>query len=221
MAVIVRKLVEDPTESISDLVIYRSVRHPISNQEKDQAKGLDILIAEKMKEIRDELEEKGLLISGNRGDVHRWYALGCKLRDFVDDPSIVPIEDRMEDRYIWEALWAHAPEGVRPGMPKRSAGTFRDHFRLCYELSKFPAHVVQRFTWSDWVNFLESPAVATDKRVTNWASLKLPLSNRVVLRALASVLRKHFRNRDLSVLTDEELEAELDDAWNEVYIEEI
>ena len=66
------------------------------------------------------------------------------------------------------------------------------------------------------VNFLETPAVIEERRITNWVAKRLPGVGRGALRSLARVLRKRFRRRDLSVLTDEELEYELELAWGEV-----
>lgn len=217
MAVIVRRRIENSSGMAIEEKVYRSMRHPITQQQRVQAESLDEFIAAKMQEILDDLERRGLL--EGRGDLERWHAVGEHL-SFVDDEALVPPEDRNQDRYIWEALWAHAPEGVRPGPPNSRTGTPRDHFRECYHLARFPFDVAQRVgNWSDWVNFLESPAVMEDKRITTWVAERLPRAGRGALRSLARVLRRQFRNRDLSVLDDEELEAELEQAWAEPSVE--
>ncbi|MBN1639108.1 MAG: hypothetical protein JW866_09080 [Ignavibacteriales bacterium] len=216
MAVIIRNKIQNPNGNIFEVKIYRSINQPISMDEKTQAEKLDRFLEIKMQEIYIDLQKKGLL-TGKKGEhIRRWYAVGVSLREFIDNPKIIPIEDRVQDTYIWEALWHHAKDGVRPGLPKKSAGTARDHFRLCYELSKFPAFVAEKFNWSDWVNFLESPAVISDKRITDWASQRVKNISRKELRKLAMVIRENFKYRDMSVLTDKELKIELETVWKKI-----
>ena len=168
-----------------------------------------------MKEILQILKKGGFL-DYKKGDLKRWYALGECLAKFIDDPMIISPEDRMLDRYIWEALWYHSSLGVRPGPPNTNTGTARDHFRLCYELQKIPFDIASQFMWSDWVNFLETPVVIDEPRITKWVWRVLPGAERAALRNLTKVLRNQFRKRDLSVLSEFELEDELKDAWSQV-----
>jgi len=212
MAVIVRK---KDSSSNSDEIIYRNIKHPISEDEIKSAEKLDSFLSHKMHSINDDLLSRGLLDS-KQGDIKRWYALGEHLTTFVDNPSIIKIEDRMQDRYIWEALWFHSPLGVKPGPENTNTGTARDHFRLCYELQKIPFEIAAQFTWSDWVNFLETPSVIDDSRITDWVWKKLTGSKRNTLRYFTKVIRRQFRKRDLSVLSDKELFDELENAWSQV-----
>jgi hypothetical protein len=185
---------------------------------KAQAGQLDCFLAKRMRETTDEMRERGLLeLRGKRGVLPLWYAVGERLA-FVDDLSIVPAEDRGEDRYIWEALWYHA-RNLAPGEEKKNAGTDRDHWRMCYRLARQgPLEWVQAVgTWRDWVLFLESPSVNADSRILNWVGEKMKTAPKRVLRSLTRAVRHRFKNRETrDVLTDDELRDELEACWREV-----
>jgi len=196
--------------------VYRSVR-PVTNEMKRQAEALDGFLATKMREIRGEIQRTGLLeLKGKPGVLPLWYAVGERLA-FVDDPTVVPPEDRAEDRYIWEALWHHAGD-LAPGKEKKSAGTDRDHWRMAYRLAREgPLDWVQAVgAWRDWVEFLESPFVNADQRILNWVGQKMRAAPKRLLRDLTRALRNKFKNcetRDL--LTDEELQQDMEECWEE------
>jgi len=196
---------------------YRSVR-PVTNEMKRQAEVLDEFLARRMPEIKGEMDKLGLLeLRGKAGVLPLWYAVGQRLA-FVDDPTIVPPEDRAEDRYIWEALWHHAGD-LAPGREKKSAGTARDHWRMCYRL---PRHgrlerVQAVGTWRDWFELLESPFVNADSRILDWVGEKMKAAPKRVLRSLTRTLRNRFKNRETrDVLTDDELWGEMEECWQKV-----
>lgn len=217
MAVIVRQTTTFDGQEHRGVKVYRSVR-PVSNEMKDHAGQLDCFLAKKMREITDEMRERGLLeLRGKPGVLPLWYAVGERLA-FVDDLSIVPAEDRGEDRYIWEALWYHA-RNLAPGEEKKNAGTDRDHWRMCYRLAKQGSLKWVRAvgTWRDWYEFLESPFVNADPRMLAWIGEKMKAARKRVLRSLTRSLRNRFKNRETrGVLTDDELRDELEACWQEV-----
>lgn len=214
MPVIVRRRAQESSGELTEVKEYRSRRRLITQEEIAQAEELDRYLAAKMQQIYEDLRQRGLL-QGKRGNLERWHAVGRHL-SFVDDESVVPPEDRNQDRYIWEAVWAHAPEGVRPGPRNSRTGTLRDHFRECYQLARIPLDTArQAGNWSDWVNFLETPAVMQDKRIIEWVAARLSQARRSELRHLTTVLRRQFDNRNTTLLTEAELKKELEQAWEE------
>lgn len=212
MTVIVRHKVKTDSGEKTLREEYKSIKNIITKSEINQAEKLDEYLESKFKKIFSDLHDRGLL-ENERGDLKRWYALGEHLK-FVDDETIVPPEDRNQDKYLWEAFWYHAPLGLRPGPPNSRTGTRRDHFRECYLLAQIPYDVVKNVgNWSDWVNFLESPAVMQDNRIIKWVGKNLYDVTRNELREFTQVLRTKFKRRITKVLTDEELSKELHDAW--------
>ena len=208
MTVIVRNITIDTSGNETFEEVYKSIKKVITKKEILQAEKLDNYLKQKMDQIFKDLNSRGL-ISGKQGDLERWYNLGKNL-DFVDDSSVVPPEDRFQDQYIWEALWQHAPLGVRPGEPNSRTGTKRDHFRECYLLAKIPYEIVKGVgSWSDWVNFLETPAVMDDLRIILWVGNELQGVDRQGLRNFTKGLRRKFKKRITSVLSEEELHNEL------------
>jgi len=189
--------------------VFKSIKKVITKKEIAQAEELDRFLQMKMDEIKNDLASRGLL--DGQGNLERWYYLGEHLL-FIDDAVVVPPEDRFQDQYIWEALWQHAPLGVRPGEPNSRTGTKRDHFRECYMLSKIPYSTVKGVgSWSDWVNFLETPVVMDDLRIVQWVGRELQGVDRQGLRDYTKRLREKFKNRVSTVLSNEELHKELKD----------
>ena len=217
MTVIIRKTTTFGGKKYHGVKVYRSVR-PVSNEMRTQAAELDRFLAKKMHEIAEELRKSGLLeLKGRSGVLPLWYAVGKRLT-FVDDSNVVPAEDRAEDRYIWEALWYHARD-LAPGEEKKSAGTDRDHWRMCYRLAKqgLLEWVQAVGTWRDWVELLESPFVNADQRILDWIAEKMRVAPKRILRSLTRVLRNRFKNRETrDLLTDDELRDELEACWREV-----
>ncbi len=219
MAVIVRQTTDFEGKRHRAVKIYRSVR-PVTNEMKAQAQRLDGVLSKRMRDITDEMRRTGLLaLRGKAGVLPLWHAVGKRLA-FVDDPTVVPPEDRAEDRYVWEALWYHAA-GLAPGGAKKSAGTDRDHWRMCYRLAgQGSLETVEAVgTWRDWVELLESPFVNADRRILEWIGQKMKRAPKRVLRQLTRALRDNFKNRETGdVLSGEELAQEMEACWEGVCV---
>jgi hypothetical protein len=196
---------------------YCSVR-PVTKDAKRQAEDLDRFLGQKMREIETELKKAGLLRRKGKNDVlPLWHALGSRLT-FVDDPSVVPSEDRVENRYIWEAIWHHAGN-LAPGDPNKNTGKDRDHFRMCYRLArKGPLERVAAIgTWRDWVDLLESPFLK-DHRIEDWIGEKMRESPKHFLRKLTPRLRAEFKDVETEgFYSDDELLEVLEACWRDVF----
>ena len=218
MAVIVRRSATFGGRRYQSVEHYCSVR-PVTKDAKEQAERLDGFLREKMREIETKLRAAGLLERKGKTDVlPLWYALGAILAEFVDDPAVVPPEDRLEDRYIWEAIWHHAAN-LAPGDQNKSAGTDRDHFRMCYRLArKGPLERIAAIgTWRDWVELLESPFLRDD-RIEDWIGRKMKDNPKHFLRKLTPRLRAEFRDVETEgFYSDQELEEVLETCWRDVF----
>jgi len=186
---------------------YRGASQPTPKQ-IEYADYLDDYINNKLEEIQLKLEERGVL-EGKRGHRDRWYELGIRLREFVDNPDIVPNEIRDEDYYLWIAIAQKAPKELHPSKRKAERhNTFskRNHFRLCYLLAGFPKAIVDKYNWRNWVTILESPAITNDARVLKWLSDVVEENDSIELRELSKLLRRGLKDYHTRVLDDDELD---------------
>lgn len=223
MAVIVRTTLIDEQGKEQTTIQYRCIRPP-TQEDIRQAKKLDLFLNKRMEEIQDKLKEKRLLET-RLGNLSRWHALGTELAIFIDDSSIVPVEDRVQDRYIWEAIGQHSPDDLHPGKKasnSKNVGTDRDHFRLCYLVATFQNDLKKakkQGTWRDWVELLESKSILQDERILNWLRIKLRNCPDLKLRPIARMLRHRLKDMYTQVLSDRELNDYLDDGWNNLLFE--
>ena len=112
MAVIVReKKYFDGKEYL--VKVYRTQPGKlVTSDEKERAEKLDHLLANRVKQIEQELKSLGLLsLKNKKGKVLRlWYEVGRRL-SFVMDTSIVNAEDREN---VWRAVYDHTT-ALTPG----------------------------------------------------------------------------------------------------------
>lgn len=218
MAVIIRTT--DLDDSGKEIVVkqYRSIKPP-TQKDIERANELDGFLESRMTQIRDILDDNGLLKS-RQGDLARWHALGKHIGSFIDNPEIVPTEDRAQDRYIWVAVGQHAPDDLHPGKSSgnsKNTGTHRDHFRLCYLLAKLQPDfdkAEQQGTWRDWVTLLESKFIVQDVRILKWVREKIDANPGVKLRPLSKALRQELKDVHSEVLSDEELQEYMEEGWD-------
>ncbi len=193
-------------------VVYRGSPYPSPEQIK-HADWLDKFLSIKLEEIANELMEMNLL-SKKRGDVDRWYQLGKKIADIVDDPKIILPELKQQDLYIWIAIEQNCPEELFQSMKigERSiTRTKRNHYRFCYLISKFPLPIVKCHNWRNWRTIFESPALIEDDRIITWLNEKLKKNPNIDLREISKSLRRGLKDFYTQVLSDNELFCYLDE----------
>ncbi len=211
MAVIIR---EDRTiggKKFRNIEVYRSDKFAVTGETQKQAEKLDEFLSKTLAEIKKEIDKKNLLkLKGKSGALDLWYFVGEKLQ-FVDDPKIVPPEDK---KYIWRALWDHAGDIAPGGMNSRS-GTHRDHFLYCYKIAKFDKDNVKRGgNWRTWVEFLDSPKIHSDERILDWIGEKMKTVNKKNwVRVLNRSIRQVLKDKDTSFYTKAELYVVLEKVW--------
>lgn len=219
MAIIIREEQEIRGKKFANVKAYLSDKLAITQDEKERAERLDEFLVDTMKNIVGQAKSNGILqLKGKPGVLRLWHFVGQRFREFIDNPDIVPAEDR---KHIWRALWDHAGE-LAPGEKEnksRKSGSFRDHWHYCYMISGYPLDQAERAgNWRAWVEFLDSPWTRNDERIPRWIGNKMsdpPAQN--WLRKFTPAIRKAFRNRYTSVLTQEEIDQQLGEMWDRTF----
>lgn len=206
--------------------VYKSHR-PVGAEAQIRADALDQTLETMMRRVVQEVESEGLLgLKGRRGVVRLWWAVGSRLRQFVDSLEVSPSEDRL---FLWRAMYDHAPELVPGKIGARAERPLNSHFYYCYQLGGFDWAAVKAFgDWTSWVEFFDSERIRSDPRIVDWFATRLgdPPSPRWAaftaggradwFRTLTKSIRARFQRRDSRGLSDEELFGELDLSFDEV-----
>jgi hypothetical protein len=214
MAVIVREERIIGGKRFRNIKVYRSDKFAVTEETRKQAEKLDEFLSIKLAEIRKEVKSKDLLkLKGKSGALDLWYFIGEKLR-FVDDPKIVPPEDK---KYIWRALWDHAGD-IAPGELNSRSGTHRDHFLYCYKIAQFDKNAAKRGgNWRAWVEFFDSPKIHSDERILYWIAEKMKtVSRKNWVRILNRGIRRALKDKDTSFYTKSELYGILEKVWKDL-----
>ena len=211
MVVLIRekRIFENGDQGIE--LAYRGTGKPTPDQIK-RAEKLDKFLSQRMKEISNELNEKGFL-DKKQGNIIRWYLVGKRLASFIEDPQIVSPEVRQQDFYIWIAIEQNTPIELLPNQEnkeRKNTLTKRNHYRLCYKVSKFPEKTVKLHTWREWVEILESPAILEDDRIFDWLIKTMAKNPNVKLRELARAMRNKLKKLYTKVFSEIELYTLLD-----------
>jgi len=228
MPVIIREEIVVAGKRVPAKIYKSGSQRPLTKSARDKANKLDRLLAQKMREIENEMEKQGLLeLKSRRGVLRLWYEVGKRL-SFVETTDLVSAEDR---KFIWRALYDHAgklaPKPPHPGpdLPQnRRADDPRNHFRYCYLIAKkFPNFdfVESVGDWSSWIDLLDSPTIQNDERILEWIASEQqgPAEDSRVdwLRKLINGIRREFpavgAMTDTTVLTDKELTQKLENMY--------
>lgn len=210
MPIIIRETRTIAGKEYPNTKVYKSDK-PITKEGKIQADELDVFLKDKMSEIEKEMKKYGFIkLKNKKGVLRLWYEIGKRL-DFVDDPEIVPPQDR---KYIWRALYDHAGELVSEKLSVRAKERPKNNlFRYCYILAKYEWNFVNNAgNWTAWSEFLDSPVIINDKRIIDWlGSIQLLAVGSLQdwLRGLTKKIRAEFKNKDTSVFSDDELNKKL------------
>jgi len=224
MAVIIRKLVKF-VESEQEVKTYQP-SGPILKEERMKANRLDEVLEKRIPEIANEILSDQ---SCNSDVIRRWYTLGAKLREIVDDRSLVLQED-VDNGLIWRAISYYLPTTMLPegSNLERSYADKQhkrqDHFSLCYELSKFRWEEVKWIKrWSFVHEITARPALLRDKRIfialgEDFSSLKnYPTNDQ--FREIMKLLTQEFPTknyRESRIISDDEVKGRVRKSVNQI-----
>ena len=198
---------------------YLSTR-PITDGQRRQARQLDAELRSNLEEVEREVRDAGYLdLKGRPGVIRLWWEVGRRLRAFVPSLDVGPAED---ERYIWRAMYDHGSDLVPGVVGARAERLLNSHFRYCYLLGEYEWSEVEAFgDWTSWVEVFDSERIRADPRIARWlvdrvtqpsaAWAHFTAAKRMAwFRPLAKAVRARFAHRDTTVLSLEELYAELD-----------
>lgn len=220
MAVIVRKKVEIGGADV-ELKTYQP-SGGITREERLRADRLDEVLRERVPETAAEVLEAA---PDESNLVWRWYTLGRRLREIVDDRNLVTSAD-VDSGLVWVAVWQYLPASVRP-VGSTDAKSYserrhkrKDHLSLCYEISGFEWSEVRWIRrWDDWHQLAFRPGLLRDKRIMRTLgediSRLTEYPSRKEFREIVKVLGEAFptrRLRDSTFLGGEEIKRTVDEA---------
>lgn len=225
MAVIVRKKVIIDGSEV-EIPTYLPPGQ-LSKIDRIKADKLDLLLTQKMPLIAGEINEA---ISTDKNIVFRWFLLGKKLRQIVEDRELVSPAD-LSAGLVWEAIWDHLPDKLKPEGSSGASKTYskkrhkrKDHLSLCFEISAFDWNEVEWIKgWDSWHQLAFRPGILRDKRIIaalREAIIQIPkFPSRLEFRAIVKLLGKDFpsrRPRESGVLNDEVIRKIVKDAVSSV-----
>jgi len=201
MAVIINKLNGKP--------VFNTLN--VSEEKIEKALKLDNALAKLGAEIekiwlaRRKREGTGIKI-----DVDLAYTLGKKIAAIVDDNDLVSPNER---NWIWKAL----REMYLNVDIIKIRGKTRDDLEYFYKASKYPFAFIKSISWDGWSRLLDYPSIRQDKRFEKWLHKKAEHVGEVkkgFLRKFSKNLYSLIKNKDTTVLSDQELYEIYEYAWN-------
>lgn len=190
----------------------------LTYQDKETADKIDRFLQRTIPEIEEKLSLEGSLkFKGKAGAIELWYRVGIELRrlwDIVRDRFGVSDTDL---KLFIRAVYDHTKK-INPG-PGRLDRLSTNPLYYCYQLAGFPEKLVKNAgNWTAWVEFLDSPRVRNDPRITEWFISRSPIepprgSNYIKLkwfRVIMRSIRNEFRKIDTTILEKGELFEKLD-----------
>lgn len=219
MAVIIRK-----KETIAGAEVFLETYQPpgkLSKQDRQRADLLDDFLRERIPLITEEVSEAA---PRETELVRRWYLLGRKLREIVEDQNLVAPAD-VDNLLVWEAIYYYLPDSMKPSSYNETPYSEKQHkhqdfLSLCYGISKFEwAEVRWIKRWSDWHQISHRPGLLRDRRILialgeAIESLEYYPSHKEIIEIVKD-LGKAFptrKMRDSSVFDDEVILKTVNDA---------
>jgi len=139
----------------------------LEKKDRKQADELDTALAVRVPQLADEVLR---LVGDQDSLVRRWYVLGQRLREIVEDEKLVSTAD-VNSGLVWQAIWYYLPDSLKPRSGEAEQYSERqhgrkDHLTLCYEIAAFEWNDVQWIQrWDDWSQLAYRPGLVRDPRV--------------------------------------------------------
>jgi hypothetical protein len=204
MAVLVRK---------KDAKYYQMVGGiGLSQADREQADRLDGLLEGKLKELIQDLSQRGLMpAEKGGGSLKTYWELGRVLRS-VSESRDFPHKAELP------LLWLNAKIYLPETLLYANRGPYREHLWYCYRLGGYPEALVTKMNWGEWVTVFDSTGINQEPRFDVWFQKKLGrLQSRLDrdwIRMFASCINEMLGNIDTVDLKDQELFNCYECAWN-------
>src|SRR5436190_17016117 len=82
----------------------------LAKSDRERADELDKVLAARVPRLEDAVLR---LVGDQDGVVRRWYVLGQKLREIVEDQELVSRAD-VSGGLVWQAIWYYLPDSLKP-----------------------------------------------------------------------------------------------------------
>lgn len=190
----------------------KSVVFPPTKEEEKKALDFDALLQKSLPALEKEFLKNKLLSAENsskknQGDIKLWFSLGSRVRKVIKESGLVK-----QSEYIW-ALQA-ARKYLSPSLLRKDRGS-RLHLDYCIRVSELPWDAIKHMKWGDWVYFLDSKSLRSEKRADAWIQQNIQKFSRLDrdhFRHLAQLINAELKDIDTSIYTDKELFAVYDTA---------
>jgi len=201
MAVIIKK--------INGKLIFNSIK--ITEEEKNRALKLDEALAKLGAEIEKEwlskIKKNG---AGIKIDVDVAYNIGKKIAIIIDDENLVSPNEKY---WVWKAIREmYLKENVI-----KIRGKTRDDLEYFYKASKYPLKFIKSISWDGWSRLLDYPSIRQDVRFERWLQEKAKSIGELkkgFFRKFSKNLYFLIKDKDTTVLSDQELREIYEFAWN-------
>lgn len=201
MAVIIKK--------INGKRIFNSIK--ITEEEKNRALKLDEALAKLGAEIEKEwlskIKKNG---AGIKIDVDVAYNIGKKIAIIIDDENLVSPNEKY---WVWKAIREmYLKENVI-----KIRGKTRDDLEYFYKASKYPLKFIKSISWDGWSRLLDYPSIRQDVRFERWLQEKAKSIGELkkgFFRKFSKNLYFLIKDKDTTVLSDQELREIYEFAWN-------
>jgi len=192
---------------------YISSNSDISVSDIKKAEKLDIFLTKEIKKMEQEISQEKLLeLKGHPGAVKFWYQLGKRLSALLKKTELVSARDK---KYLWRALYDKAPRLFSEENRIEPSERIERFISLALFISELPWEDVKNISWTQWVDMIaDQRAIREDKRIANWLVSQIkkhsPSNKQNWTRKLVKAIYNRLGKKDTSVLSDKELNIELE-----------
>lgn len=189
----------------------------VGGKERTSAEKLDLVLSKIGPLIEEKWTKERMLKGGGRKiDIKLAYQIGKILARVVDNERIVSPNER---KWVWKAM--------REMYLKNSLiikrGETRDDLEYLYKVSKYPYKLVKNISWDGWRRLLDSPSIRQDGRFEEWFQGKTKSAETIkrgFIRKFTKELYSLIKNKDTTVLSDEEIFDIYESAWSASMLDE-
>lgn len=213
MAVLIRRLTRIAGEEV-ELKTY----HPagsLTKEDRLRADRLDLALQDRLSGLAQQALKRA---DRSKGWIHLYFLLGRKIREIVDDQSLVSPVD-IQNGIVWRSVWEYLPKelknknrGDASSYEKMQKNGF-DPLALAYVISKFQWEDIKNIRrQDDWNHLSHRPAVFHDERILKGLSEALgeltKYPSRSEFHSIVKKIGEVFPSRngqDSSVVLDDEI----------------
>lgn len=184
----------------------------LSQADKEQADRLDSLLETRLKELIQDLSQRGLMpAEKGEGSLKTYRELGRVLRS-VSESSDFPHKAELP------LLWQNAKIYLPATLLYTNRGPYREHLWYCYRLGGYSEALAVKMNWGEWVTVFDSSGINQEPRFDVWFQKKLcqfkPRLDRDRIRMFTSCINEMLGNIDTADLEDQELFYCYECAWD-------